>query len=294
MPPRLSVIIVSYNAEGIIGRCLDSLRAQETAEPFEIILVDSSADGTARLVESEYPEVTLITFPERKFPGAARNAGLSAAHGEIIAFIDADCTADAHWVDAILEAHRAPHAAIGGAIANGGHGLVTWAAYFCEFSEWMPGGRARWLSDMATANISYKRPILDECGPLIEGTYCSDSELHWRMARNGHRIWFDPSVLICHHSIDRLGAFLKHTFAHGQSFGRVRVSWQRFSAVRRAVYAGLCWLIPVVLTARQLRLHARNTAHLGAFLKSLPLVVAGLLAWGIGEGVGYVKGARGK
>jgi glycosyltransferase involved in cell wall biosynthesis len=285
---------VSYNAEGVIGRCLDSLRAQKTAEPFEIIVVDSSADGAARLVESEYPEVTLITFPERKFPGAARNAGLATAHGEVVAFIDADCTADVHWVDAILEAHRTPHAAIGGAIANDGRGLVTWAAYFCEFSEWMPGGRARWLSDMAAANISYKRPILDEYRPLIEGTYCSDSELHWRMARDGHRIWFDPSVLICHHSIGRLGAFLRHTFAHGQSFARVRVGGQRFSAGRRAVYAGLCWLIPLVLTARQLRRHARNRACLGAFLKSLPLVIAGLFAWGIGEGVGYVKGARGQ
>ena len=251
-----------------------------------------STDGTARVVERDYPEVTLITFSERKFAGGARNAGILAAHGDIIAFIDADCTAATNWVNAIIQAHGAPHAAIGGAIANGGHGgVASWAAFFCEFSEWMPGGSARWLEDMAAANISYKRSVLEEFGPFIEDTYCSDSELHWRMARNGHRIWFEPSVLVNHHSIDKLDAFLKHEFAHGRSFARVRASGQHFSFGRRTVYAGLCWLIPFALLARQLRRHARNRTHVATFIKSLPLLVAGLFAWGIGEGVGYAKGA---
>lgn len=292
MPPRLSIIIVSYNAEPTICRCLDSLRAQNTDEPFEVIVVDSSADNTARLVERDYPEVDLITSPERKFPGAARNIGISEATGDIIAFIDADCSADSGWATAIIKAHQSAHVAIGGAIANGGpHSLVNWAAYFCEFSQWMPGGRARWLKDMAAANMSYKREVFDQVGPFIEGTYCSDSEFHWRMARKGHCVRFEPSILIAHHSIDRLGTFLAHEFAHGQAFARVRVKAQRFSVARRIAYAGFCWLIPLVLFARLAWRHAGNRVYLSGFLKSLPLVIAGLTAWGAGEGAGYVKGA---
>src|ERR1051325_3213870 len=88
--PHLSVVIASYNSRRTIARCLESLEAQ-TYGDFEIVVVDSSSDGAARAVEERFPDVRLVTFPTRKFPGDARNAGVRAARGEIIAFIDADC-----------------------------------------------------------------------------------------------------------------------------------------------------------------------------------------------------------
>jgi GT2 family glycosyltransferase len=291
VPPDLSVIIASYNSRRTIGRCLDSLRAQETGRAFEVIVVDSSTDGAAELIAQDHPEVVLITSAERRFPGGARNIGVSAASAGIVALLDADCTVDPGWVDAVLDAHRSPDAAIGGVIANGDRrGHVARAAYFTEFSQWMPGERPGWMTDVAAANISYKREVFDDVGPFIEGAYCSDTDFHWRMHRKGHRLRFEPSIVAYHHSISELGAFLRHERAHGRFFARVRSAGQGFSAARRIIYAGLCWLIPFVLFAKLVRRHQRNRVYLVDFLASSPLVLLGLTAWALGEGAGYVRG----
>src|SRR3990172_89116 len=127
--PMLSVVIASYNsAETIVG-CLASLENQSTDKDFEIIVVDSSTDGSAKLVEEKFPGVKLYRFSTRKFCGDARNFGISIAEGEIVAFIDADCIADEDWVNEILKAHKALYPAIGGSIANGNpESYVGWAS----------------------------------------------------------------------------------------------------------------------------------------------------------------------
>lgn len=289
--PQLSVIIASFNASRTIAACLESLENQKTDRSFEIIVVDSSTDGTAELVEKRFPNVRLYRFSERKFCGGARNFGISVARGEIIAFIDADCTADSNWVDEILKAHRSPHPAIGGAIANGDPGsFVSWAAYFCEFSQWMPGTRPRWLDDIAGANMSYKKEIFDKYGGFREGTYCSDTEFHWRIGQDGHRLRFVPSILISHYNIDNLEKFLKHEFHHGLCFAHVRIQGQNFSRWKRFVYVIFSPFIPLRIFLKVAFNSVKNRIYLRQFLKTLPLVVLGLIWWSMGEVAGYARG----
>jgi GT2 family glycosyltransferase len=289
--PQLSVVIASFNAEKTIAACLESLENQTTDRSFEIIVVDSSTDGTAGLVGKRFPNIRLYRFSERKFCGGARNFGISVARGEIIAFIDADCTADSNWVDEILKAHRSPHLAIGGAIASGdSSSVVGWAAYFCEFSQWMPMTSATWVDDVAGANMSYKREIFDELGPFINGTYCSDTEYHWRLGQMGHRLRFVPSILVSHHSIDDFSRFIRHEYEHGRDFARVRVRGQNFSILRRSLYVILFFLIPVKLLMEIGLRNFKNRIYLSAFLKASPLLILGLASWSLGECVGYLGG----
>jgi glycosyltransferase involved in cell wall biosynthesis len=289
--PALSVVIASYNAGQTIRRCLRSLLSQETKEDFEVIVVDSSTDSTAELIEEEFPEARLYRFAKRKFCGDARNIGVSVARSDIIALTDADCTTARTWVDQILRAHRSPYLAIGGAIANAEpSGLVSWAAYFCEFSRWMPGSEPRCLDDIAGANMSYKRKALDMYGPFLEGTYCSDSDFHWRLGRDGHRLRFVPQIVVSHHSIDNLREFLQHEFVHGRSFARVRIQARGFSTPRRLAYAVLAPLIPVKIMLQILSNNFRNRVYLIHFLRALPLVFLGIISWSVGEVIGYAGG----
>ena len=197
--PQLSVIIASYNSGKTIQRCLASLKNQITGNDFEIIVVDSSGDEAAGIVRERFPEVRLYKFPDRKYAGEARNFGISVAGADILAFIDADCTADRNWVDEILKAHQSDYLAIGGSIANGNpYSYVGWAAYFCEFSQWMPGEPTKWLGDISAANMSYKKKAFGQYGRFIEGTYCSDTDFHLRLGRGGTRLRFIPSIHISH------------------------------------------------------------------------------------------------
>ena len=90
LDPLLSVVIPSYNAGIYIAECLHSVLAQQDCPPFEVIVVDDgSTDGTAELVERDFPTVRLIRKPNGG-PGSARNLGVDHARTDVIVFIDAD------------------------------------------------------------------------------------------------------------------------------------------------------------------------------------------------------------
>jgi glycosyltransferase involved in cell wall biosynthesis len=286
--PALSIVIASRDAENTIEACLRSLCDQETDKDYEIVVVDSSTDATAQLIQQGFPEVKLYHFAERKYCGDARNIGISGARSEIIALTDADCEAPRTWVDDVLEAHRSPHLAIGGAIGNAKPAnLVGWAAYFCEFSNWMPRSQPRELDDIAAANMSYKRAAFATYGPFIEGTYCSDSEFHWRLGREGHRLRFLPHIVVSHRSINDFGEFVAHEFEHGACFARVRTAAQGFSGARRLGYVLLGPLIPFKVLLQVVNNNLTTQVYLRQFLKTLPLVALGILSWSAGEVVGY-------
>jgi glycosyltransferase involved in cell wall biosynthesis len=290
--PELSIIVASYNSRNTIENCLESLKDQKTDKPFEVIVVDSSSDGVGSLIGKKFPDVRLYQFSERKFCGDARNYGISVADGKVIAFIDADSRADQHWVNEILKAHRSPSLAIGGAIANGNpESPVGWAAYFCEFSKWMPGFPIRNMADIAGANMSYKKKAFEEYGLFIEGTYSSDTEFHWRLGRNKFCLQFVPSILVFHHNIDQLGRFLRHEFEHGRSFARVRVKSQDFSEWRRLFYGTFSFLISGLLLLKIGLRNFKNRIYLSHFLKASPLLMLGLISWSLGECAGYVRGS---
>lgn len=291
--PRLSIIIPCYNARTTIGDCLESLQAQAAEAAIEIIVVDSGTDGTANVVAERFPFARTYRFSERKFCGAARNLGLSQAQAEVVAFLDADCTASPDWVTRVLQAHEHSDLVIGGAVASRAPaGLVSWAAFFCEFSQWMPCRPAGAMADVAGANMSYKRAVFERLGPFIEGTYCSDTQFHWRLAAQGHTPRFDPSIIVTHSSITALGKFLRHEYAHGRDFGRVRAQHWHWPGWKKALYVATGLAIPWKLLAQIAWRTRGSRTYLPRLLASLPLLIPGLHAWVVGECAGYMCSAR--
>lgn len=288
---KVSVIIACRNAAATIGRCLESLRRQQTREPFEIIAADSSTDGTHLLIQRGFPEVRLLRFNERKWPGDARNAAIQASRGEILAFLDADCEAAPGWIDAAVEALRGWDGSAGGEIGQAEPAsLSAWAAYFCEFSHWMPGTPAGAVFEVPTCNMAVRRSTYDETGPFLEGVYCSDSEFHWRLRRSGRAAKFFPPMRVAHMTAGGWAMLARHEYFHGRSFGLMRVrrgalSGSRLAFLRIAGSALPLWL-PVKTAAR--------VVSRGRYLKQLalclPLLALASAAWGLGELAGYWMG----
>jgi glycosyltransferase involved in cell wall biosynthesis len=289
--PKLSVIVASYNSKTTIEKCLLSLLSQKTSLPYEIIVVDSSDDGTASFIKNKFPEVRIYRFAERKYVGTARNQGLALAQGEIIALTDADCTAHENWIEEILKAHLSSSLAIGGAIVNGNpKNYVGWAAYFCEFTAWIPSQRPGWQDDIPGANMSYKKEVFSKFGKFIEGTYCSDTEYHWRLHKEGLRLRFEPSILVRHQNINHLGHLFRHEYHHGKNFATVRVRAKKFSRGRRTIYIILSPLLLIKLFVERGLKTLKSPYYLFRFLGSSPLLFFVLLSWTAGEVVGYFKG----
>jgi GT2 family glycosyltransferase len=288
--PDVTVIVVAWRAGSLLFDCLESVVSRTARSTYEVFLVESSGDGTAEEVRARFPSVRVHASERRLWPGGARNIAIGETTGRIVAFLDADCVAHPGWIDAIADAHR-EHPVVGGAIGNADHGsTVGWAAYFCEFSEWMPGARPRDMSDMAAANVSYDREVLEGAGPFLERTYGSDTDLHWRLRERGLTIRFVPTIRIDHRCIEDLGRFLRHEFGHGRDFGRVRARWQ--TPLRRLLGAALFPLVFVRVCAKRLAQHRANPAHLRPLLAASPLVAAGLFFWCLGECAGALDGPR--
>ncbi len=272
---------------------MTALENQSYKEPFEIILIDSSEDGTPEIVRSRFPRVKLLHFDDRKYPGTARNIGIAQANGDVFAFIDTDCVADCEWLANIAAAHRSADLCIGGVVDNGNpESLVGWAAYFLEFSHWMPRGSKGELKEIATCNLSIKRSAFERYGPFLEQTYCSDTAFHWRMTGDGHHATMAPQIRIRHFNIDRFGSFLRHEYFHGNSYARVRITQTKFSPLRCVVYSLGSVLLPGLLYARIASRVLRNRQYGWKLIQCTPPLFAGLVCWSAGEAAAYVAGAR--
>jgi hypothetical protein len=116
--PRVSVIIIAFNREAMIGDAIASILAQ-TMPDFELIVVDDgSTDRTVKVVEAiRDPRLRLIVHEKNQGIPAARNSGLEAAAGRYVAWLDSDDLArpdrlaiqadylDAHPSIALIGAH---------------------------------------------------------------------------------------------------------------------------------------------------------------------------------------------
>lgn len=285
----ISVVIPSYNARTTIARCLQSLRDQTYKGNFEVIVVDSSTDGTADVIAKAFPEVQLCRSARRLFPGDARNLGIARSTGDILAFLDADCMASPNWLEEIARAHRTSYAAIGGVTDNGNpESYVGWASYFCKFSQWMPQPAPRQMVEIPTTCLSVKRWAYDAYGPFLEGIYCSDTAFHWKLGQGGHAPWLFPSIRVTHVNRDRLVKFLTNEPRHGRYFAQVRTAERHWSTPRRLAFAVLTPLLPLVLFARTAARVFRFRTYRGRFLLASPLVFVGHAAWCYGELRGYL------
>jgi glycosyltransferase involved in cell wall biosynthesis len=87
--PRLSIVIPCRNAEPHVGRCISSALAQTRVDKEVLVVDDGSSDSSWNDIQSFGAEIRAWQQPQRG-GNAARNAGLTAARGEWIQFLDAD------------------------------------------------------------------------------------------------------------------------------------------------------------------------------------------------------------
>jgi GT2 family glycosyltransferase len=103
MTPRLSIVIVSFNARAHLVRCLESLRAAPVSMPHEVVVVDNaSTDGSAHAA-SEFPSVRVIVMARNAGFAAANNAGIRGSSGELVLLLNSDTIVPAGAIDRLAD-----------------------------------------------------------------------------------------------------------------------------------------------------------------------------------------------
>lgn len=106
----VSVVIPAYNAQAQIGETLKALRAQAGIGDFEIVVADNASTDATAQIALDYG--AKVVHESTRGPAAARNCGLRAASGEIVAHLDADTVPSRRWLCELVKAFEDPAAVI--------------------------------------------------------------------------------------------------------------------------------------------------------------------------------------
>jgi cellulose synthase/poly-beta-1,6-N-acetylglucosamine synthase-like glycosyltransferase len=213
---KASVVIPAYNADQTLINCLNALREQDIAIPYEIIVVDDcSDDQTASLVTGS--DVTLIKHDKRRGAAAARNNGIKAARGEIICFTDADCAPKSDWLYEILIpfSDRSISGCKGVYITRQNEVVARFVQIEYEDKYNLLEKQAH-IDFIDTYSAAYRREVLQTNNGFDEQfTYLEDQELSFRLAARGYKMVFHPQAAVYHQHADSLAAYARKKFTIG-------------------------------------------------------------------------------
>jgi hypothetical protein len=215
VPPKVSVVIPTYNLKDILLECLASVFAQDYPN-FEVIVVDNaSVDGTSAAVREKFPQAKLVRNPKNLGVTGGGNTGFKYATGDYVWMVDHDNIIEPN---ALLEMVKL-------AESDPQIGIVVPKIYYWEPKDiiWSAGtainlwtgqnlsreGNDRTQYDrveevqIAPANFLILRKIVGEVGGLYDDVYFisyEDSDLSFRVRKAGYKIIYTPKA-VCYHKI---------------------------------------------------------------------------------------------
>ncbi len=217
-PPRVSVIVCSFNGGATLDQCVRSLLALDYPDVEIIVVDDGSTDDTQEIL-SRYPMVRSIHQPNRGL-SAARNVGLQAATGKIIAYTDSDCFADPDWLSHLVYPLCHTDAA-----AVGGPNLTPEDGRLAACVAASPGQPAHVLeSDLVAehipgCNMAFRREAL-EAIQGFDSRYRKagdDVDVCWRLQEAGFWITFAPGAFVWHHRRQTPRSYLRQQAGYGEA-----------------------------------------------------------------------------
>jgi O-antigen biosynthesis protein len=238
--PRASVIVCTFNGQRYLDECLSAIQQLDYPD-FEVIVVDDgSTDGTAAIA-SRYP-VRLIRT-ENQGLSAARNTGLRAATGDIVAYIDDDAYPDREWLRHLaIVFMNSDYVGVGGPnIPPPGGSLIA------DCVAHAPGGPIHVLLSDSEAehipgcNMAFRRAPLLAIGGFDPQFRAAgdDVDVCWRVQEQGWKLGFNPTATVFHHRRDTLRAYWKQQVGYGKAEALLERKWpDKYNAAGHLSWAG--------------------------------------------------------
>jgi glycosyltransferase involved in cell wall biosynthesis len=218
-PPEISVVVPVRNGAGSLPALLNSLAAQDLeADRYEVVVVDNaSTDRSAEVAASHDARVEFEPVPNRS---RARNAGVSAARAQLLAFIDADCTASPTWLSALLNC-RGTAPLVAGNVEIETRKPPNAIERF-ESSWRFNQESAVTQGWAATANLMVERHAFDAVGGFDSRYwYGEDVDFCLRARRLGYSLTLCLLAVVRHRAEHNLHAVFRRAFLHGYGASQV-------------------------------------------------------------------------
>ncbi|MEM8604983.1 MAG: glycosyltransferase [Cyanobacteria bacterium P01_H01_bin.121] len=231
--PSVSVIVPIFNGAADVPRLLEQITAQTyQTDQVEYLLVDNnSCDRTAEILQAalaDYSGLPLKILQETAIQSsyAARNTGIRAASGEVLAFTDADCCPQVDWLEQLVQPFQ--NADIGLVIGEiRGLPGQTWLERYADQVDTLS---QRYTLEHSfcpygqTANLAVRSSVLKTVGlfrPYL--TTGGDADLCWRIQRESDwQLAFAEDAIIQHR--------------HRSNFAELRSQWRRYGRSNRYLH----------------------------------------------------------
>jgi len=224
MPTKnfVSIIIPALNEERYIGMCLSAIRDLDfDKKSYEVILSDNgSTDRTREIAESFKDSLNLriIVCPGVKV-AELRNSGVRESHGDILAFVDADCTVHKDWLNNSVQYFSDQSIAVVGY----GHEIPpdnTWVERAWDLNKKRKLGPTKTLP---SGNMIVRRTSFVEVGGFDASlTTNEDFDLCYKLREKGYVIFASPEIRVVHWGFPKdLATFYRRELWHGTNVLRV-------------------------------------------------------------------------
>jgi GT2 family glycosyltransferase len=202
-PPLVSIVILNYKRRPALLKSVESARRQ-TYRNREIIVVDNnSGDQTSEYLAEHAPEVRVIALNENRGACGGRNAGLTAARGQIIITLDNDIFFERSTeVERAVEILRQrPNVSVlAFKLCNEGTGALR-IREWCHPRSWREYGDAEFETNyFVEGACAIRREVLERVGGYYEPLFigCEGWDFGLRILDQGFRILYVPNVKACH------------------------------------------------------------------------------------------------
>ncbi len=239
--PMVTVVICAYDAERTMRPCLESLRTLDYPNYEVVIVDDGSRDRTAEIA-MDFPEFRLIRQPNKGL-SEARNVGMHAARGEIIAYTDSDCVVDPHWLALMVRAMvENQFDACGGpnyAPAEESRVAACVAA--------SPGAPCHVLTaedraeHLAGCNMLFRKSLLLKLGGFDPQFTAAgdDVDICWRALDAGAVLGFCPAAFVWHFRRNTIKAYYHQQRGYGRAEAMLYFKYpQRFNTLGQIIWKG--------------------------------------------------------
>lgn len=286
----LSIVIISNFSHLSLKKCLDSILANDNQDKIEIIVPHYCSDEIVSNLVENYSGIHFLQFKEKAGIPVLSAAGIAQSSGEIIALTDSSCVVDSGWITSILKAHQSLSPVIGGAVeCHGQMTLLDWAAYFCEYGQFMFPLKSGVAEVLPGNNISFKRSVLSVGNEYVKNEFW---KTFWcqKLQAKGIELTQEPSILVYYTKVFKLIPFLRRRFHHGCCFAGMRA--KRMTLSKRALYVAGSIFLPIVFLYRTIAVVFNKKRLLKELLLSFPYIVLAVVLWSLGEVCGYLAGAK--
>jgi len=237
-------VVPAYNAETTIADTLRALTSQNGVDgELEIVVVDDgSRDATAAIVR-EFPAVTLVQQANAG-PGAARNAGVRAASGDVVLFTDSDCVPAPSWAATMIDAFADPAVALvmGRSVTDR---RSTYLAQVQEGSDYVArdaGPVTKFNSNNLGLRASVARALPFDGSLRIYG---EDTDLGWRIVAAGYKTHYRPDAELEHRHDHTYRSFFREAYLQG--WGAARLHYKHGKWVPRDLLFGVLALLALLV-----------------------------------------------